>query len=110
MAISTGARLTPSDWPSVNTAARTDFDDEPLVKAAQKGDRAAFGELYQRYVRMVHGILLARIPSTAVEDLVHDVFLSDVAAGCIAFRSLAGRNRAKSLNGLSPARKTNLIP
>jgi RNA polymerase sigma-70 factor (ECF subfamily) len=59
----------------VNTAARTDFDDEPLVKAAQKGDRAAFGELYQRYVRMVHGILLARIPSTAVEDLVHDVFL-----------------------------------
>ena len=49
--------------------------DESLVKAAQNGDRAAFGHLYQRYVRMVHGILLARVPAIAAEDLVHDVFL-----------------------------------
>ena len=32
-----------------------------LVKAAQGGDRRAFGELYTRYARMVHGILLARV-------------------------------------------------
>jgi RNA polymerase sigma-70 factor (ECF subfamily) len=49
--------------------------DQTLVRAAQSGDRAAFGILYQRYSRMVHGILLARVPHTAVDDLVQDVFL-----------------------------------
>jgi len=63
------------DWPTVSAAARTEFNDEPLVKAAQGGDRTAFGELYQRYARMVHGVLLARVPRSAAEDLVHDVFL-----------------------------------
>jgi RNA polymerase sigma-70 factor, ECF subfamily len=75
MAISVEARFEPWGSPSVNTAASKDTGDEPLVKAAQGGDRAAFGQLYQRYVRMVHGILLARVPSAAAEDLVHDVFL-----------------------------------
>ena len=75
MAISVEARFEPLEWPSVSAAARKDIGDEPLVKAAQGGDRAAFGQLYQRYVRMVHGILLARVPSAAAEDLVHDVFL-----------------------------------
>jgi RNA polymerase sigma-70 factor (ECF subfamily) len=46
-----------------------------VIAAAQEGDRAAFGELYARYGRMVHGILLARVPRTDVEDLVQDVFL-----------------------------------
>ncbi len=59
----------------MSAAARTEFNDEPLVKAAQGGDRTAFGELYQRYARMVHGVLLARVPRSAAEDLVHDVFL-----------------------------------
>ena len=49
--------------------------DEALVRAAQAGDRAAFGSLYQRYSRMVHGILLARVPRPAAEDLLQDVFL-----------------------------------
>jgi RNA polymerase sigma-70 factor, ECF subfamily len=49
--------------------------DDSLVKAAQKGDRDAFGHLYARYARMVHGILLSRVPHSAVEDLVQDVFL-----------------------------------
>ena len=49
--------------------------DDALVKAAQHGDRTAFGQLYGRYARMVHGILLARVPPSSVEDLVHDVFL-----------------------------------
>src|SRR5882757_11005693 len=75
MAISVEARFEPLEWPSVSAAAGKDSGDEPLVKAAQGGDRAAFGQLYQRYVRMVHGILLARVPSSAAEDLVHDVFL-----------------------------------
>jgi RNA polymerase sigma-70 factor, ECF subfamily len=49
--------------------------DDALVRAAQRGDRTAFGLLYARYSRMVHGILLARVPYSDVDDLVQDVFL-----------------------------------
>jgi len=49
--------------------------DDALVRAAQQGDRSAFGLLYARYSRMVHGILLSRVPHSYVEDLVQDVFL-----------------------------------
>jgi RNA polymerase sigma-70 factor, ECF subfamily len=49
--------------------------DDALVSAAQRGDRAAFGLLYTRYSRMVHGILLSRVPFSDVDDLVQDVFL-----------------------------------
>ena len=50
-------------------------DEVGLVIAARHGDRDAFGLLYQRYGRMVHGVLLARVPRGQVEDLVQDVFL-----------------------------------
>ena len=50
-------------------------DDASLVSAAREGDRAAFGSLYARYARMVHGILLTRVPPGEVDDLVQDVFL-----------------------------------
>jgi RNA polymerase sigma-70 factor (ECF subfamily) len=49
--------------------------DASLVLTAREGDRAAFGGLYARYARMVHGILLARVPANEVDDLVQDVFL-----------------------------------
>ncbi len=52
-----------------------DNTDERFVEAARQGDRAAFGRLYDRYARMVHGILLARVPHGEVDDLVHDAFL-----------------------------------
>jgi RNA polymerase sigma-70 factor, ECF subfamily len=51
-------------------------EDHGLVRAAREGDRAAFGHLYDRYARMVHGILLARVPPREVDDLVQEVFLS----------------------------------
>ncbi len=51
-------------------------NDDGLVSAARDGDRAAFGRLYDRYARMVHGILLARVPPREVDDLVQEVFLS----------------------------------
>ena len=51
-------------------------DDDVLVRAAQRGDATAFEMLYYRYARMVHGILLARLPASEVEDLVQEVFLS----------------------------------
>ena len=49
--------------------------DDALVSAARSGDRLAFGLLYDRYVRTVHGILLCRVPPREVDDLVHEVFL-----------------------------------
>jgi len=49
--------------------------DDALVGAARGGDRSAFGLLYDRYARMVHGILLCRVPPREVDDLVQEVFL-----------------------------------
>ena len=51
-------------------------DDGALVNSAREGDRAAFGRLYDRYGRMVHGILLCRVPPREVDDLVQEVFLA----------------------------------
>lgn len=53
-----------------------EYDLVSLVAAAREGDRAAFGQLYHRYARMVHGILLGRVPVGEVEDLVQDVFIA----------------------------------
>ena len=50
-------------------------DDAAFVSAAQAGDRAAFGQLYERYAHMVHGVLLAKVPVDDVDDLVQDVFI-----------------------------------
>jgi len=46
-----------------------------LVKAVLDGDRDSFGRLYDLYAPMIHGILLARIPRSEVDDLVQDIFL-----------------------------------
>jgi RNA polymerase sigma-70 factor (ECF subfamily) len=59
-----------SDAPATDAGA-----EAGLVEAARAGDRAAFGRLYDRYARVVHGLLLARVPRTEVDDLVQDVFL-----------------------------------
>ena len=55
--------------------------DTALVAAVRAGDRDAFTRLYDAYGRMVHGILLARVPYAEVDDLAQDVFLT-------AFRKL----------------------
>jgi len=49
--------------------------DARLVAAAREGDRRAFGQLYDRFAPMVHGLLLARVPRDDVDDLVQDAFL-----------------------------------
>ena len=46
------------------------------IRAAADGDRDAFSALYLDYVRMVHAIVLARVPRADVDDLVQDVFLT----------------------------------
>jgi RNA polymerase sigma-70 factor (ECF subfamily) len=50
-------------------------DDADLVLAAVGGDREAFGMLYRRFARAVHGTLLARLPPDDAEDGVQEVFL-----------------------------------
>jgi len=50
-----------------------------LVRGAQRGDRTAFAELYRRFTRMVHGVVLARIARPGrmdVDDVVQDVFVT----------------------------------
>src|ERR1700730_1066780 len=51
-------------------------EDGKLVLSALGGDSAAFTCLYERYGRLVHGLLLARVGRDEVEDLVQDVFLT----------------------------------
>lgn len=63
-----------------------------LIRAAQNGDRPAFGELYARFARAVHGILLARVPRTEIDDLVQDVFI-------IAMQRIRGLREVEAFGG-----------
>jgi RNA polymerase sigma-70 factor (ECF subfamily) len=67
-------------------------EDASLVKAARDGDRAAFGRLYDRYARVIHGIMLSRVPPGEVDDLVQDVFL-------VALRRLHTLRDAEAFGG-----------
>jgi RNA polymerase sigma-70 factor (ECF subfamily) len=46
-----------------------------LVKAVLEGDRDVYGRLYSLYAPLVHGVLLARLPRSEVEDMVQEIFL-----------------------------------
>ena len=46
------------------------------IRAVAAGDEDAFARLYGDYSRMVHAILLGRVPRRDVDDLVQDVFVS----------------------------------
>lgn len=65
-------------------AAQDQVADEPtpadeswaLVEAAQRGDAAAFGELYDKYVDVVHRYVLHRLGDRVIaEDLTSETFL-----------------------------------
>ena len=47
-----------------------------LVRAVSRGDEQAFVRLYAAYVRMVHAVVLGRVPRRDVDDLVQDVFVT----------------------------------
>jgi RNA polymerase sigma-70 factor, ECF subfamily len=89
-------------WVSSTSPGEAGQDDVRLIGAARQGDRTAFGELYRRYARMIHGVLLARVPYGDVDDLVQDVFLQamerlDTLREAAAFRgwlATIARNRA----------------
>jgi RNA polymerase sigma-70 factor, ECF subfamily len=86
-------------------------DDIALVHAAQDGDRASFGTLYSRYAHVIHGILLARVPRSEVDDLMQDVFLSAMnrlrtlrnPAAFAGWLTMIARNRAIDWYRQTPA-------
>lgn len=46
------------------------------LDAARRGDRLAFARLFEGFAPMVHGVLIAHGPSSEVDDLMQDVFLT----------------------------------
>jgi RNA polymerase sigma-70 factor (ECF subfamily) len=46
------------------------------IRAVAGGDQDAFARLYADYMRMVHAIVLGRVPRRDVDDLVQDVFIT----------------------------------
>jgi RNA polymerase sigma-70 factor (ECF subfamily) len=89
-------------------------DGSALVARAVAGDRAAFGRLFRLYAPMVHGILLARVPSREVRDLMQDVFVTalerlgslrqtDAFGGWLA---MIARNRATDFHRREHHRRT----
>src|SRR5690349_2979874 len=52
--------------------------DGALVAAARAGRGQAVAAIYQRYGRVVHAAILARVPAQEAEDLVQDVFAAAV--------------------------------
>lgn len=75
--------------------------DTALVCAAREGDRAAFGQLYQRHKRMVHGVLLAHVPYADAEDLMQAVFVK-------ALQGLPRLRAAEAFGGWLAAMARNL--
>ena len=71
------------------------------MRAAQSGDRAAFGALYREYGRLIHGILLAHVSYQDAEDLVQEVFLK-------ALKQLPGLREPAAFSGwlIAIARRT----
>src|SRR5512140_1282017 len=87
------------------------LDDAATVRAAQDGDERAFEALYRQYARVVHGILLSRLPASEVDDLVQEVFLTALKklkslrepAAFPGWIASIARNRATDhLRGMSP--------
>jgi len=100
-----------SDQGSTDANVSSIADGRRWVEAARAGDRAAFGKLYDDYATMVHGILLARVPQSEVDDLVQDVFVlalrklpslrdTEKFGGWLA---TIARNRANDFHRRSPA-------
>jgi RNA polymerase sigma-70 factor (ECF subfamily) len=61
--------VTPPGAPGPETLAAT-------IRAVAGGDQHAFARLYADYVRMVHAIVLSRVPRRDADDLVQDVFIT----------------------------------
>jgi RNA polymerase sigma-70 factor (ECF subfamily) len=90
--IGASLKLVDQDCLSPASEAETGHRDFALIQAAQRGEPWALEQLYHKYAPMVHGVLLARIPSDHVDDLVQDVFMQ-------AFNKLGSLRAAGAFGG-----------
>ena len=60
---------------AVNETSAATSVEAQLVRAVLDGDRDVYGRLYNIYAPLVHGVLLARMPRSEVEDMVQEIFL-----------------------------------
>jgi RNA polymerase sigma-70 factor (ECF subfamily) len=61
--------------PALEPSKSSESPEAVIVRMVLAGDRDMFGRLYELYAPLVHGVLLARMPRSEVEDLVQDIFL-----------------------------------
>jgi len=61
--------------PAVASGDSAESTESFIVRSVLAGDRDMFGRLYELYAPLVHGVLLARMPRSEVEDVVQDIFL-----------------------------------
>jgi RNA polymerase sigma-70 factor (ECF subfamily) len=80
--VMTGQGKAASDRRLLDTPSRGSADiplresrESLLVAAVLAGDRDMFAGLYELYAPLVHGVLLARMPRSEVEDTVQEIFL-----------------------------------
>jgi RNA polymerase sigma-70 factor, ECF subfamily len=78
MAINVQELREPVDEANVPTSAEG-ARDAMLVARAKAGDRTAMAELHGCYARMIHAILLARVPAQQADDLAQDVFVEAIS-------------------------------
>lgn len=67
--------MTGQDTHIVREQSQTVSPEALLVRAVLDGDRDVYGRLYSLYAPLVHGVLLARMPRSEVEDMVQEIFL-----------------------------------
>ena len=67
--------MTAQAKPSIAEQSVETAPEAALIEAVLSGNRDMFGRLYQLYAPLVHGVLLARLPRSEVEDMVQDIFL-----------------------------------
>jgi hypothetical protein len=86
-----------------------------LVGSARAGDHTAFGRLYDRYARLVYGVLLAKVPHThsALNNHLHLVRSACVSEARVTvfrhiffkFLELQAKAYGRRNNVTSPPRK-----
>ncbi|HMR79308.1 MAG TPA: sigma-70 family RNA polymerase sigma factor [Polyangiaceae bacterium] len=74
------------------SATESASDDAALVQAASGGDPIAFGRLFERYAKTVHGVLLSRLIKADADDLTQEVFL-------LAFRKISSLTEPSAFGG-----------
>jgi RNA polymerase sigma-70 factor (ECF subfamily) len=73
--IAPAAAAASATGPTIAPGKSAESAESVLVRSVLAGDRDMFGRLYELYAPLVHGVLLARMPRSEVEDVVQDIFL-----------------------------------